>query len=324
MKAIVVTSTGVAYTDAPEPIPSADQVLIKVRAAALNRADLAVASGAKHGSVGGPGTIVGMESAGDVLAVGANVDHVAPGDRVMCAGGAAFAELAVADRGRVQKIPGANVSYATAATLPVALNTMHNAIVTRGRLSAGESILIQGASSGVGLLGMQIARHMGAKLVIGTSTHAGRRARLSEYGADLALDTTSPDWADQVLAATDGVGVDLIVDQVSASVANENMRATKITGRIVNVGRLGGACGSFDFNLHALRRIEYIGVTFRTRSVEEVREIGRLMHADLWDAVETGKLSLPIDKTFPLSEGAQALAHMEANQHFGKIVLSTD
>ena len=124
--------------------------------------------------------------------------------------------------------------------------------------------------------------------------------------------------------ATGGKGVNVIIDQISASVANDNLKAAAVLGRIVNVGRLGGARGEFNFDLHALKRIEYIGVTFRTRSLDEVREIGRLMREDLWEAVVAGKLSLPIDRTFKLSEGAEALAHMAANKHFGKIVMTTD
>ena len=122
--------------------------------------------------------------------------------------------------------------------------------------------------------------------------------------------------------STDGIGVDLIVDQLSGYVANDNMRAAKVLGRIVNVGRMGGFKGEFDFDLHALRRIDYIGVTFRTRSVEEVREINRLMRQDLWPAVEAGKLALPIDRTFPLDQAAAALAHMKSNAHLGKIILT--
>ena len=140
-------------------------------------------------------------------------------------------------------------------------------------------------------------------------------------GTYLAIDTTQPDWSEEVLAATDNKGVDLIVDQVSASVANQNMEAAAILGRIVNVGRLGGMKGEFNFDLHALKRIDYIGVTFRTRSPEEVRAIVKAARADLWPAIEAGKLSLPIDRTFPLSQAAEALAHMKANAHFGKIVL---
>ncbi len=213
------------------------------------------------------------------------------------------------------------MSFEQAATLPVALQTMHNALVTNGRLMAGETVLIQGASSGVGLMGMQIAKHMGASLVMGSSTSKVRRDKLKEWGADLAIDTSDPAWADHVVAATDGKGVHVIIDQVSASVANANMKAARVLGRIVNVGRLGGARGEFDYDLHALKRIDYIGVTFRNRSLEEVREINRRVRADLWSAVEAGKLRLPIDRSFPLDETAAALAHMRANAHFGKVVL---
>lgn len=320
MKAIVVAEVGVEFKDVEVPAPGPDQILVDVKAAGLNRADLTVAAGASHGAIGGPGTIVGMEFSGDVLEVGANVTTVGAGERVMCAGGGGYAEMAVADYGRVLPIPG-DMSYEVAATLPVALATMHNAVVTRGRLAKGESILIQGASSGVGLMGMQIARYLGASVVLGSSTHAGRRSQLTRFGADVAIDTSDPRWPEQVLEATDGTGVDLIVDQVSASVANGNMQAAAVLGRIVNVGRLGGGIGEFNFDLHALKRIEYIGVTFRTRSVEEIREITRLLKADLWPAVESGALSLPVDKTFALSDGGEALAYMEANNHLGKVVL---
>jgi NADPH2:quinone reductase len=199
---------------------------------------------------------------------------------------------------------------------------MHNAVVTAGRLKRGETMLMQGASASVGLLGMQIGKFMGASLVIGTSTNPERRARLHEFGCDLALDTTDPGWPERAKAATGGKGVDLIVDLVSGPVANQNLEAANILGRIVNVGRLGGMKGEFDFDKHALKRIDYIGVTFRTRSAEEVREINRAMRADLWPAIEAGKLSLPIHKTYKLADIADALALMRANRHFGKIVIS--
>ncbi|MBL6459525.1 zinc-binding dehydrogenase [Belnapia sp. T6] len=322
MKAAVVIKSGVEIRDMPEPRPKPNEVLVRVRAAGLNRADLAVASGHAHGSVGGVGTIVGMEFAGEVTEVGAEVPNsIRPGMRVMASSAAGYAEYAVADWGRVSCLPNSNMGWVQAATLPIALQTMHDAVVTNGALKPGQSILIQGASSGVGLMGMQVAKAMGAGLVLGSSSSAERRARLAEFGCDVAVDTSDAGWPDRVLEATGGRGVDVIVDQVSASVANGNLRACAILGRIVNVGRLGGARGEFDFDLHAMRRINYIGVTFRTRSVEEVREINHRMRADLWPAVESGKLRLPLDRTFPLADAAAALAHMKSNAHFGKIVL---
>ncbi len=324
MKAAVVGEKGVEIRDVPKPEPKPSEVLIRVRASSLNRADLLMSLGHQHGAVGGVGARLGLECAGEVEAVGAEVKGIKAGDRVMASASGGYAEYTVTDFGRVHRIPANNMTFAQAACFPVALRTMHNAVVTAGRLKRGETLLIQGASSGVGLMGMQVGKAMGAALVMGTSTNAARRAQLKEFGCDLALDSRDPKWPDEVKKATGGKGVDLIVDMVSAPVANQNLAAAAILGRIVNVGRLGGMKGEFDFDLHALKRVDYIGVTFRTRTIEEMREIERLMRADLWPALEAAKLTMPIDKTFPLDQVADALAMMRANQHFGKIVLTVD
>lgn len=322
MKAHVLTETGPALQERDLPKPGPHDVLVRVRACALNRVDIQMARGHVHGGAGGLGNVLGVEWAGEIVELGAEVKHLTIGQRVMCSGAGGFAEYAISDAGRTQPIPDNNMSFAQAATLPVALQTMHDAVVTNGALQAGQTVLIQGASSGVGLMGLQIAKALGAKLVIGTSTDAARRARLTDFGADLALDSKDPAWVQATLDATGGAGVDLIVDMISGPVANQNLRATKILGRIVNVGRLGGARGEFDFDLHAMRRINYIGVTFRTRSRAEVREITRRMRADLDPLLAAGKIALPIDKTFPFEQLTDALAHMNANQHLGKIVLA--
>jgi NADPH2:quinone reductase len=322
MKAAVLGDNGVEIRDLPKPAPKPNEVLIRVKASSLNRADLLVASGIQHGSIGGVGARIGLECSGEVEAVGGEVRDFKPGDRVMSSAPGGFAEYAVTDAGRVSRIPANNMTYEQAACFPIALQTMHNAVVTAGRLKRGETLLIQGASSGVGLMGMQIGKLMGASLVMGSSTNAQRRGRLKEFGCDVAIDTSKPDWPEEVKKATSGKGVDLIVDMVSAPVANGNLDAAKILGRVVNVGRLGGTKGEFNYDLHALKRIDYIGVTFRTRTPEEVREIVKAMRADLWPAVEAGKLSLPIYKTYKLADITDALALMRANQHFGKVVIS--
>jgi NADPH2:quinone reductase len=322
MRAAVLGDKGVEIRDLSKPAPKPNEVLIRVRASSLNRADLLVALGHQHGSIGGVGARLGLECAGEVEAVGNEVEGVKPGDRIMASAPGGFAEYVVTDAGRAHRIPGNNMSYEHAACFPVALQTMHNAVVTAGRLKRGETMLMQGASAGVGLMGIQIGKLMGASLVIGTSTNADRRARLGEFGCDLALDSTDPSWPDQVKNATGGKGVDLVVDLISGPLANQNLDAASILGRIVNVGRLGGMKGDFDFDKHALKRIDYIGVTFRTRSAEEVREINRRMRADLWPAIEAGKLSLPIHKTCKLADIGEALALMRANRHFGKVVIN--
>jgi len=205
MKAAVATEKGLALRDIPQPRAKPNEVLVKVRAAALNRADLATARGIPHGSHGGIGAAVGLEWAGEVVETGAEVSGYKPGDRVMCSGTGGYAEYAVSDWGRVNPMPN-GMSFEQAATLPVSLMTLHNALVTAGRLRPGESVMIQGASSGVGLMGLQIAKLMGANVVIGSSTNDARRARLKEFGADLAVDTRDPAWPDAVLTATDGKG----------------------------------------------------------------------------------------------------------------------
>jgi NADPH2:quinone reductase len=322
MRAAVVTEKGLVVKDVPEPRPGPGQVLVKLRAIGLNRADLGVAAGHKHGGQGGPGVIPGIEGAGEVVEVGPEVpSHITQGMRVMASIPGSYAEYGVVHWGRLFPVPTNNMPWEVAATLPIALQTMHDAVVTHGLCGPGRSILIQGASSGVGLMGLQVARLMGARTIIGSSTNAARRAQLPEFGATHVVDTADPAWVDQVLAATDGRGVDAVVDMISGPLVSQTLRATAILGHIVNVGRLGGMVATFDFDTHAARRITYVGVTFRTRSAEEVAEIVRKARADLWDALEAGKLSLPLDRTYPLAEVNEALARMKANQHFGKLAL---
>jgi NADPH:quinone reductase len=321
MKAYVYGAHGAAITDVAKPAPKGTQVLVRVRACGLNRADIGMTKGHAHGNAGGVGTVLGIEWAGEIAGLGPEAKGVEVGDRVMGSGAAAFAEYTLADHGRLFRSPS-NMNFEEAATLPVALATMHNAVVTNGALQPGQSVLVQGASSGVGLMALQIAKFKGARLVIGSSTDAVRRGRLKEFGADMAVDSSDPGWVEQVLKATNGDGVDLIVDQVSGKVANQNLAATRIKGRIVNVGRLGGAHADFNFDLHAARRINYIGVTFRTRTIEEIREIFDEVRRDIWPAVEARKLQLPIDKVFAFDDIGKAFDHMEANRHLGKIVVT--
>jgi NADPH:quinone reductase len=319
MKAGVASPEGVVVKDVEQPKPKPTELLIEVKAIALNRADLGSARGdTSHGS--SAGRPVGSEFSGEVVEVGAEAKGFKVGDRVMCHSPGSHAEYAVSDYGRAMKVPD-GMSFEVAATLPIGLNTLHNALVTAGRMKAGESVMVQGASSGVGIIGLQIAKLMGAKFVVGTSTNADRRARLKEFGADLAVDTSDPKWPEQVNAATGGQGVHLTVDMLSGPTVSRTMQCTALLGRIVNIGRLAGMRAEFDFDLHARKRIDYIGVTFRTRTVEEVRDILVKMQSDLWKDVEAGRIRVPIDKTYPLSEARAGHEHMRTNKHFGKILL---
>lgn len=322
MRAVVSSPDGPVLKDIPRPQPKPNELLVRVRAGSLNRADLAMLKGAAHGRVGGMGSPLGLEWAGEVVEVGDAVKTWRVGDRVMGGGGSAFAEFVVASPQRVYAVPE-DLSFEQASTLPVALQTMHDAIATNGQFEAGQAVLIQGASSGVGLLGLQIARYLRAGVVIGSSTSPERRARLTQFGADVAIDTRVPDWVAQVLDVTGGKGVDLLVDLVAGPLVNGNLQATRIGGRIVNVGRLAGDRCEIDLDLHSMRRISYVGVTFRTRSAAQVEDIVARATRALGPALASGALRLPVDKVYPLEQAAEAFGRMARNEHFGKIVLAT-
>lgn len=320
MKAARVGEDGVELQEVAIPEPGATELLVRIRAASLNRADLGMAAGHMHGPSGGVGSPLGLEWAGEVVSAGPEAGGYREGDRVMCSGLGGFAEYAVADHRRCFPVPE-GMSWTEATCYPVALRTMVDAVLINGAMQAGQKVMIFGASSGVGLMGMQIAKARGAGLVIGTSTNAERRARLGEFGADHAVDPSAEGWPEEVLRLTGGAGVDLVVDMLSGPYINGLLACTALEGRIVNVGRLAGQSGEFDFDLHALRRISYVGVTFRTRTIEEVDAINARVRSDVWDLLEAGDFHLPIDREMPLAQTGTALEEMRDNGHFGKIVL---
>lgn len=320
MRIVAMGAHGPAQSRVPVPSAGDGQVLVRVHAAGLNRADLLIVEGAFHGGMGGTGARLGLEWAGEIVACGPGVTGWSCGDRVMGSGAGAFADYVVAPAATLWRIPAA-LGYDKAAALPIALQTTHDAIVTHGRLAPEQSLLVLGASSGVGLMALQVGRWAGAGIVIGTPTDPDRRGRLGDVGADVALDTRADGWEDAVRKQTDGGGADVVIDFLTGPVLNHAMSATRIGGRIVNVGRLAGASAPFDFDLHARRRLSYIGVTFRTRSPQEVRTLIAKARDDLTSGLDRGLFRLPIDRAFPLDRLGEAYAHMKANRHFGKIVL---
>ena len=324
MRAALLGADGPTFVAVDRPRPKANEILVKVRATSLNRADLFMVDGRAHGAHGGAGSPLGLEWSGDIVEAGADVTVFRTGDRVMCSGLGGFADYAVCDVRRALPLPSDSMDYVTAACLPIALRTAHVAVATHGELRAGQSVLVLGASTSTGLMTAQVAKQLGTGVVIGTSTQADRRARLASFGVDLALDTTVAAWHEQVLARTDGRGVDLVVDFLAGPLIDDTMRATAVGGRIVNVGRLAGESGRFDFDLHSLRRITYVGTTFRTRSAEEIGAINERVRTDLFPAVADGRLGLPIDVRLPLSQLTQGFTLMRRNAHFGKIVLVPD
>lgn len=318
MKAIVSSGSGPEIRDVPDPTLRSRGVLVRVSAAALNRVDLLMSRGGKHGASGGVGVPFGMEAAGVVVSVADGVTRWRPGDRVMGMTAGAFAELVVMDERVLFSVPD-EIELAQAATLPVGLLTMHDALVTQGQLAAGQTVLVQGASSGMGILGMQIARELGASQVIGTSTTPARLSRLREVGATVALDPSSDNWAEAVRTMTGG-GVDVLVDMVAGDLVDQSLSAVRIGGRMVNIGRVGGERVSLDLDQHSFRRINYIGVTSRTKSPDE---LGRGVSAAsaLLPAVAAGRIESPLAGRYTFDSALDAFELMGRNGHFGKIVI---
>ena len=321
MQGAVKRGAAIVLEQLPVPQPGPHELLVRVRANSLNRADLYLVEGRAHGIHGGEGTVLGIEWSGDVIAVGESVQRFCVGDRAMCTGIGGLADYAVADWRRCLPFPGPDFEDESAACLPVALRTAHVSLTSLGRLRRGQSVLVLGASSAVGLMCLQVSKELGASLVIGTSTKPHRRAQLADFGADAAIDSSATDWTQEVHQLTDGKGVDVLVDFLAGPHINQGMNATAIGGTMVNVGRLAGEAGNFDFDLHSNRRIQYLGQTFRTRSPDEIGAIAQAMQDDLWPALSAGRLSLPIDLRFTMRELNEAFDAMRANRHFGKIVV---
>ncbi len=323
--AVVVQDEGgkrIEVRDVPRPQPGAGEVLVRVHAAGANRADLAMNVGHfKQAGAALAAPVAGLEFAGEVAELGAGVSGVKAGDRVMAMGQGAFAQYARIDHRLLIPVP-TGFSWEEAASAPVAFMTMHDAVVTNGRLHHGESVLVQGVTSGVGIAAFQIAKAKGAGLVIGTSTSDAKLATLRGWGLDVGVNSLSDDVVRRVTESTGGRGADLVIDMIGGPVVNQNMQAAAVKGRIVDVGRLGGLKGEIDLDLHSLKRISFVGVTFRTRSLEEIQTVIRLMVDDIWPHVVAGRVKVPIDRSFPLEQAAGAYAHMRANAHLGKVVLT--
>jgi len=303
--------------DAPEPAPGPNDLLVAVRAIGLNRAELArpVTNPDQPAA-----NIAGMEMAGEVIAVGSSVTGFAPGDRVMSMTTKSYAQMALCDHRIAMKIPAA-LSYEEAAAVPVFFSTGHDALVTNGEMKAGDSVLIAGVAAGVGVAMIQIAKAMGAGLVAGTSRSAEKLAQLQAYGLDLAIQQGRDDIAEACKTATAGKGVDVIADNVGAGLFGALTDAAAIKARYVTIGRLSGKMDEIDLDKIALKRMKIIGVTFRTRSVDEKIDITRSLVADVLPHIASGRIKPLVHKVVAFEEAPAAQALMRSNAHLGKIVL---
>jgi NADPH2:quinone reductase len=202
--------------------------------------------------------------------------------------------------------------------------TAHDAIVTNAQTKRGESVMITAGSSGVGTAAIQIARHLGANLVIATSRSLSKRTALLELGAREVIDVSRPAWVDEVMAATGKRGIDVIIDNVGGPMLADNIRVLAIKGRLISVGRNAGNVGDCNLDEVARKRVSIIGATFRTRSLEESMVCGERFATDLLEAFNTGALKPVLDRTFPFERIADAHAYMLSDVQIGKIVVTMD
>ncbi|MBP0633369.1 zinc-binding dehydrogenase [Cupriavidus sp. AcVe19-1a] len=309
----------VEVQDIPVPVAAAGQVLVRVRAAGLNRGEINQAKELRSGNT----ITAGVEFAGEVADVGAGVSGWRKGDRVMGHGRGCQAEYVVADPLALMPVPD-GLSWIDAAAFPNVFITAHDALVTNGRLVAGESVLVNGASGGVALAAIQIASLMGARPVIASSRSAAKLDKISQFGVDVGIDASRDDQVEAVMKATGNKGVDIIIDTVGGPVFEANMQSLAVKGRLVNIARLGSATAQIDLTQLWLKRLQLIGVTFRTRTEQERLECIQACARDMLPFLRAGRVRLPVDRTFAMTDIAAAHAYMKQEQHVGKIVLLAD
>ena len=323
MKAIVIEKPGdpdgIRLADVDDPIPADEEVLVRVHASALNRADMLQRQGL-YPPPRGASSIMGLELAGEVAAVGRTATRFKPGDRVygLCPGGG-YAQLAAIHESLAMPIPD-GWTFQQAASIPEVFFTANEALVTLGRLAAGERTLIHAGGSGVGIAAIQIGKARDAQVFV-TAGSDEKCARARDLGADVAINYKTQDFAAVVTERTGGEGVHVILDVLGASYWPRNVASLATAGRLILVGLMGGA--KIDANLGEIlaRRLQVIGTAMRSQPTENRAAITHRYRDGVEPLLIEGRISTVIDRVFPLRDAADAHRYMEANKNFGKIVL---
>ncbi|HEX8397206.1 MAG TPA: NAD(P)H-quinone oxidoreductase [Pyrinomonadaceae bacterium] len=306
------------------PAPAADRVLIRVKAAALNRADLLQRRGLYPAPKGFPQEIPGLEFAGEISAVGDAVENLKIGQRVFgITAGASQAEFVSAPENTLVEIP-ANLNFTEAAAVPEAFITAHDALFTQADLRMGESVLIHAIGSGVGLAALQLAKVAGA-FVIGTSRTPDKIERASRFGLDVGIFTknelSAEKFAETVKNETGGAGVNVVLDLVGAKYLGANLLSLAKLGRLVFVGTTAGSRAEIDILTVMSKRLRLFGTVLRARSIEEKATATRLFAEQVVPLLARGVVKPAVDRVFPLAEIRAAHEYLESDQSFGKVVL---
>jgi putative PIG3 family NAD(P)H quinone oxidoreductase len=320
MKAILFDQPGdpsvLRFDDAPDPEPGPDELLVRVHATAVNRADLLQRRGA-YPPPPGASPILGLELTGEVLRPAGSWQV---GDRLMAVvTGGGYAELATVPVGVAIPVPAA-LSFEQAAAIPEAFLTAFLNLFTLGKLQAGETVLIHAGASGVGTAAIQLARAAGARTLV-TAGSDEKLARCRDLGADMAINYRSESFAEKVRAATDRRGVDLILDFVGAPYWKDNLACLAPYGRLMLIGFLGGSQGQLDIGPILAKSLTVSGTTLRRTPLNQKIALTEAFMAFALDRLERGELQPVIDSVYPLSQAAAAHEAMERNRNVGKIIL---
>ena len=305
----------------PMPLPATGEVLIAVEAAGINRPDVLQRKG-EYPPPAGASDIPGLEVAGRIVSVGLGVNRFKIGDAV-CAlvTGGGYASFALAAAPLCLPVPQ-GFSMVEAAACPETFFTVWHNLFERGRLVAGESVLIHGGTSGIGTTAIMLARAFGARPIFATAGSPHKCRVCGDLGATQAIDYKHDDFVKAVKDATAGRGVDVVLDMVGGDYIQRNLSALAPDGRLVFIAFLGGAQASVNFISVMLKRLTITGSTLRARQVEEKGAIAAALHRQVWPLLDAGKVRPVIHKTFPLAEAAAAHRLMESSEHIGKIVLT--
>ncbi|MGH3177169.1 MAG: NAD(P)H-quinone oxidoreductase [Streptosporangiaceae bacterium] len=323
MHAVVITEPGgpevLRWLEVPDPVPGPGEVVIDVAAGGVNRADLMQRQGHYPPPPGAP-PYPGLECSGRIRSVGEGVTSWHPGDEV-CAllSGGGYAEQVVVPAGQVLPVP-ARVDVTAAAAFPETACTVYSNVFQLARLTAGETLLVHGGSSGIGTMAIQLGKAFGARVAC-TAGSARKLARCRELGADVAINYRDEDFVAAVLDATGGAGANVILDIMGASYLARNLAALATGGRLAIIGRQGGSRAEIDLGVLQGKQASVHATTLRARPPQEKAAVVAAVRDQVWPLIGAGRVAAVIDQELPMSQAAQAHRTVAASDHIGKILL---